>query len=138
MDIIYKLYDNFKNLFHHTQTASKTGKVSGKSNKITFEVTDNADVKIKLDFELTSDEASETLGAFFYELTTGSISQSILDIMIDLSKEYPNHSELVKKSILIWVAHATSEQNLYKSKKHNDDDTPIIQPTQFSSVRASS
>ena len=96
---MYTLYNNLKNLFHHTNTASKTGQFSGQSNKIIFEVTDNADVKIKLDFELTSEEASETLGAFFYELTTGSISQSIIDILIDLSKEYPDHAELVKKSI---------------------------------------
>lgn len=132
--------DNIKGFFNNTKPVTSTSSSTlNKVNQIIFEVTENEDVKIKLNFALTSDDASESLGVLLHELTTGAMSQSILDIMLDLSKEYPGHADLVKKSILIWITEFTKLQNSQNSKiTINEDDSPIIQPTEFSSTRGSS
>ena len=98
-----------------------------KNNSITFEITENSDVKIKLNFELESEDAAYYLGIFLNQLTTGDMSQSIMDIMIDLSKDYPEYGELVKNSLLVWAAEINKKQSLNFNK-------PIISPTQFSTA----
>lgn len=120
-NILYKL----KQIFWPSTASSDT-----KHNMFIFELLNNGTIKTKLKFQSTDKEASENMGAFLYELTSGLISEHIVDVMLGLAEDYPQYSHMIKDSILIWSKHVKQNKN---DKSYNDK--PIISPTKFSSYK---
>ena len=113
---------NIKSIFG---SAEKTNDIN---NIIIFEILDNGTVKTQLKLNSASKESAENFGAFLFELTSGMISQHIIDVMISLSKDYPEYNEMIKHSILVWLSNIKDTETISSSIEK-----PIVSPTQFSS-----
>lgn len=103
-------------------------KVEDTDNSICFTVDKNNNVKINLMFADNSPAAAVNMGKFLHELNSGSMSQSIIDLMIDLGKDNTNYQIFIKHSIMSWfnqIPTMTTDQN------NQDQDKPLVKPSEF-------
>jgi len=118
-----------KNIIKEWFTNSKT-KASNKSvtdNTICFTLDEDNEVKINLMFGCNSTEAAENMGQFLYELNSGMISKSIVNLMIELGKDNPNYQIFIRDAILSWF----NKLPKTTTSKENNPDEPLIKPSEF-------
>lgn len=106
----------------------KKNKNISNENSMCFILDKDNNLKIKLLFELNSALDAEHMADFLYELNCGLISQSIIDLMIDLGKENPHYQPFVKNAVMLWLQKITDD-----TKLNNQDSlhTPIVKPSNF-------
>jgi hypothetical protein len=127
-----QFYQKFKNIFgSKTTTPVLSDSAIRKTNKIIFEILDDGNIEINLEFKLPSNNASANLGKFLYDLNSGQVSETIMDLMVELGHDYPEYADLVKNAILVWLTEWSKIQNENESININEDE-PLVSPTQFS------
>ena len=97
-------------------------------NSISFILDKQDNVKIKLLFELSSLTDAHNMAQFLYELNSGVMSQSVIDLMVDLGKENPTYQPFIKNTIMLWLQKITDDT---KSTNNDNDSTPIVKPSNF-------
>jgi len=117
------IVNNLKKMF---VSAEKT--TESNNNIIVFEILDNGTVKTQLKLNSSTKKSAENFGAFLFEVTSGLISQHIIDVMLGLAKDYPEYNEMIKHSILVWLSNIKDDQSEIVG-----NDEPIVSPTKFSS-----
>lgn len=95
-------------------------------NSISFFLDKEGNIKIKLLFESNSDESAKNMAQFLYELNTGLLSQSIIDLMLELGKENINYRLFVKDTIMLWLQYISTDSSA------SSDNNPLIKPSEFS------
>lgn len=95
-------------------------------NSISFILDKEGNIKIKLLFESNSNESAQNMARFLYELNNGLLSQSIIDLMLELGKENINYRLFVKDTIMLWLQYISTDTNI------SSDDNPVIKPSEFS------
>jgi hypothetical protein len=113
---------NILNIFKHKK------KDTPSENSISFILDKEDNVKIKLLFELNSFLDADRMSQFLYELNSGLLSQSIIDLMLDLGKENSNYQPFIKNTIMLWLQKITENTNSINIDNQN---APIVKPSNF-------
>ena len=114
--------------FLHSWLSWQNKEEESTDNTICFTVDKNNNVKINLLFADNSPAAATNMGKFLHELNSGSMSQSIIDLMIDLGKDNTNYKIFIKNSIMSWfsqIPNTMIHQNI------QEQDKPLIKPSEF-------
>jgi len=98
-----------------------------KENSISFVVDESSRVKIKLIINDVSLESSNNFGLLLYLINHGYYTKSVLDSLVDLSKEHPNYESFIDYTIHSW------SQNL-DNKPITINTKPIISPSSFCAI----
>lgn len=114
-----------KKLFGCQTNQTKTKKIENINNTISFVVDKESNISIKLLFEDNSLEAAKDMGIFLYELNSGLLTQSIIDLMTNLGNDNKEYEQFVASSILCCL------KEYSKNKENTQKDRPIISPSKF-------
>lgn len=98
-------------------------------NTILFEINQNQDIKIKIDINDSSFDASQKFGNLLFMLNEGYCVQNILEILTDIAKQNSHQAKFVQDIITIWSARIM-ESDITTANSSNE--TPLVSPSQFS------
>jgi hypothetical protein len=125
-----KKYLKFPWFNNPVEQEQKESFFSKDSNIIIFEINETDDVTIKMFFNCDIDKASESMGQFLNQLTTGQLNDTVLKTMISLGEDYPDFRAFVKHSIECWL-HELKSNNEKETTKIIEE-SPLIKPSYFS------
>jgi hypothetical protein len=114
------MIQTIKNFFYKRKNKQKTAPV----NSITFSLDDTDLPEITIAINNIDMISAELFGELLFNINSGKMQQSILDILLSLSKESQDNNLIIQKVLLTW-----SIYNKYEQKDIQDG--PIIKPTSF-------
>lgn len=115
---LYNKYFNKKNI--------NTNKNKSSVNSITFTIDHSDNIKVYFAFDDPSPDSPSKVGDFLYHLSNGHYVNYILDILLNISKQQPEHKDYVWSIINAWSLNLSS----YDAPTETNDQ-PIIKPSLF-------
>jgi hypothetical protein len=95
-------------------------------NSITFTIDDSDNIKVYFVFDDPSPDSTAKVGDFLYHLSNGHYINYILDILLNISKQQPEHRDYIWNIINSWSLNLSN----YDSANPTNDQ-PIVRPSLF-------
>lgn len=95
-------------------------------NNIIVNVDDEHKINLSIDMNNFSSEAAEQFGMMLFLLNEGYYMQTLMDLVIDLSKSNNEHAVFAQKILSSW-----SNKITLNNHASQNDEEPIVKPSFF-------